>query len=338
MLRRRLPRPALLALLALLLVAPGNVAAEEGDRSAAAPVEETLSAIVQVKMRALPEARTRALLGAERVGSGTVIDAAGHIVTMGYLVMEADSLEITTAEGKHVPATLAGYDHASGLALLRAVGPLGVKPLALGASESLAEREPVLVVPYGPDAARLAFVVSRRPFTGNWEYLLESAIYTTPPANNWSGSALIDREGRLVGVGSLFVRDSAQTDTPLPGNLFVPVDLLKPILSALIEKGRPPGPARPWLGLATEEVEGHLLVTRTSTEGPAEQAGIRVGDIVVSVGRDPVHNQAELYRKVWGLGPAGVEVPLRVLQGADLRDFKLRSVDRLDYLKSAPAH
>lgn len=324
--------------LGMFVFVPAGLAAQERAESPAS-AEEMLSAIVQVKMRAVADARTRPFLGAEREGSGIVIDEAGHIVTIGYLVIEADSLEITTADGKHLPAALAGYDHASGLALLRAVGSLGVKPMVLGASESLAEQDPVLIAPHGGrESARLAFVVSRRLFTGNWEYLLESAIFTTPPASNWSGAALIDRQGRLVGVGSLFVRDSAQTDALLPGNLFVPVDLLKPILSDLIRKGRPAGPSRPWLGLATEEMEGHLLVSRVSPEGPAEKAGIRTGDIVVSVGREAVRNRAEFYRKVWGLGPAGVDVPLRVLQGADLRELKLRSVDRLDYLKTAPTY
>jgi S1-C subfamily serine protease len=311
--------------------------AQTSERRASA--EQALSAVVEVRMRALGDARTRPYLGAERRGSGVVIDPEGHILTIGYLVIEAESIEVRTAEGKLMAATLAGYDHDSGLAVLRAVGALGVRPLELGSAEALAERDPVLVLPYGGrEAARLAFVVSRREFTGNWEYLLEAPIFTTPPAENWSGSALIDRDGHLVGVGHLFVRDSADTAVPVPGNLFVPVDLLKPVLADLIRHGRRSGPARPWLGMATEEVQGHLLVSRISPEGPADEAGIQAGDIVVAVGRDPVASRAELYRKLWGLGPAGVEVPLRVLHGAELREYRLRSVDRLDYLKRAPAH
>lgn len=332
------PRALLLLLLALLASTGGPAAEDTGG--SAPPVEDTLAAIVQVKMRALPDARTREFLGAEREGTGVVIDREGHVLTIGYLVLEADSVQVTTADGRNLPAAVAGYDHASGLAVLRVIGPQPGKPLAVGSSSSLAERDPVLIVPFGGrEAARLAFVVSRREFTGNWEYLLESAIFTTPPASNWSGSALIDREGRLVGVGSLFVRDALQTDdSVVPGNMFVPADLVKPILADLIQRGRPGGPPRPWLGLSTEEVEGHLLVSRISPDGPAEKAGVKEGDIVVSVGRDAVRSRAELYRKVWGLGAAGVEVPLRVLQGTDLKDLRLRSVDRLDYLKTAPLH
>lgn len=327
----------LLSGLFLALVAAGAPARAES--ATAASIEATLAAIVRVEMTALADARTRPMLGGEREGTGIVIDDAGHVLTIGYLAIEADSIRITTADGRTLPAALAGYDHASGLAVLHAVGKLQVKPLALGASAAVAEEDPVLVVPYGGrEMARLAFVASRRPFSGSWEYLLESAIYTTPPAANWSGSALIDRAGQLVGIGSLFVRNSAETEQPIPGNVFVPVDLLKPILADLIKKGRAPGPARPWLGLSTEEVEGHLVVSGVSPEGPADAAGIRRGDIVVATGNDAVRTQAELYRKIWSLGPAGVEVPLRVLQGAHLRELKLRSVDRLNYLKRAPAY
>jgi S1-C subfamily serine protease len=325
-------------LLALLAFTPAPLAAEDEGESAA-PLDLTAAAIVHISVRALADARTGPQLGARREGSGIVIDDAGHILTIGYLVIEAGSVEITTADGRTLPATVAGYDHSSGFAVLRALAPLGIRPLALGASERVGERDPVLVVPHGGlTAARLAFVVSRRSFTGSWEYLLESAIFTTPPIRNWAGSALIDREGTLVGVGSLLVGDSAESEPPMAGNLFVPVDLLKPILAELIRSGRAPGPARPWLGLAAEELHGHLLVSRVSPEGPAERAGIRRGDVVVGVGGEPVRTQAELYRKVWARGPAGIGVPLHVLQGVEVRELKIDSVDRLDYLRRPPSH
>jgi S1-C subfamily serine protease len=305
----------------------------------AARFTETAAAMVHVKTRVVPDARTRDTLGTEREGSGIVIDEAGHVLTIGYLVIEAGSVELTTGDGRSVPGTVAGYDHASGFAVVRALAPLGVKPVELGSAQRVSVLDPVLVLGSGGHhGARLAFVVSRRPFTGSWEYLLESAIFTTPPAANWPGSALIDGEGRVVGVGSLLLRNTADDDNEVPGNLFVPVDLVKPILADLIRYGRVRGPARAWLGLAAEELQGHLLVDAVSPGGPAERAGIRSGDIVVAVGDDAVRTRAELYRKVWALGPAGTEVPLRVLQGAQLRDIKLQSMDRLDYLKAAPTY
>jgi len=329
----------LLAAAAALATPAEPVAPADQPTAASDGGDRLLAAIVKVRMSALEDARTTAALGREREGSGIVIDAQGRVLTIGYLVVEAARIEITTIDGKRLPATLAGYDHGTGLAVLQPLGKPEVPALPLGHSDKLAERDPVLILPFGgQEAASLAFVASRRPFTGNWEYLLESAIYTTPPAMNWSGAALVNRDGELVGIGSLFVRHSVEGTLPVPGNLFVPVDILKPILSDLIATGRPAGPARPWLGLATEEVEGHLVVSRVSPESPAEQAGIHDGDIVVAVGKEVVRSQAELYRRIWALGPAGIDVPLRILQGAEVREFHLQSVDRLDYLRRAPTY
>lgn len=322
----------LVPLLAGLLFAT----ARSNDESADGQADEMLAAVVKVRMKAVPDARTSHYLGAEREGSGIVIDDKGHVLTIGYIVLEADSIEITTADGRSVPAALVGYDHDTGFAVLHASLPLGAKPIALGDSSSVEERDPVMVLPYGGrEAVSLAFVVSRREFSANWEYLLDSAIFITPPSPHWAGSALIDRRGRLVGVGSLLVRDSARTETPVPGNMFVPTDLVKPILTELIATGHA-GPPHPWLGLSTGEVGGHLLVMRVSPEGPAEAAGMRSGDIVVGVGSDVVNTQADFYRKVWSLGHAGVEVPLKVLQGAAVKDLKLRSIARADYLRKKP--
>ena len=299
--------------------------------------EALLGSVVRVKARSLPDARSNATLGSLREGSGVIIDDQGHVLTIGYLVIEADAIEVTTAEGKTSPATLAGYDHATGFGLLRAALPLGAKPIGLGVSAELALREPVMVAPHGGrESINLAYVVSKRQFAGSWEYLLDSAIFISPPTLAWAGSALISREGKLVGIGSLLVRDSEETGTPLPGNMFVPIDLLKPILADLIEQGRVAGPPRPWLGMATEELQGRLFVTRVSPEAPADKAGVRRGDIIVGVGDDAVTTHAELYRKLWSLGPAGTEVPLKVLQGASVKEISVRSIDRTEYFRVKP--
>lgn len=322
---------------AALALTNGQARAEE--RTSGKEADAILAAVVKVRMKALTDARTRPFLGGEREGTGIVIDSRGHVLTIGYVVIEADSIEITTAEGKTVPATLAGYDHATGFGLLRPTMPIDVKPVAIGKSGDVGERDPVLIVPYGGrDEAKLAIVASRREFAGNWEYLLDSAIFTTPPILNWAGSALIDRQGKLVGVGSLFVRNTLEAERPIPGNMFIPIDLLKPILPDLIDKGRAKGPARPWLGLATEEVQGHLFVSRVSPEGPADKAGVRSGDIVIAVGGQAVGNHADFYRMVWATGPAGSDVPLKVLQGAKLNELSVHSIDRLEYLRTKPTY
>ena len=313
--------------------------AKDGGANSQKEADDIASAVVRVKMKAIAGARSTSSLGSTREGSGVVIDDKGHIVTIGYIVIEADSIEVTTHDGRTLPASLVGYDHATGFALLHSTVPLKVKPMPLGDPGQIEVRDPVMILPAGGrDAASLAYVVSRRGFAGSWEYMLDSAIFTSPPTLQWAGAALVDRDGKLVGVGSLLVRDAIEQGSPLPGNMFVPVDILKPILPDLIARGRRGGAPRPWLGLATEAAQGRLFVTRVSPDSPADRAGIRAGDIVLGVGAETVNTHEELYRKLWSIGPAGVEVPLRLLQGADMRDVKVRSIDRYEYFKERPTY
>ncbi len=344
-----LPRCAAAGFAALFIMwaltpAPA-LAQNEGSRSpgaaagAPAPPEATpgqrpsrhVASIVRVDARAIDGASTAQFLGARRSGSGVIIDDR-TVLTIGYLVVEAESVEITSASGRRVPANVAGYDHATGFGVLHALVPLDGKPIALGDSDRIAEREKVLTLGHGEAEATELYVVSRKPFAGSWEYLLERPIFTFPPVNNWSGSALISENGELVGIGSLVVNDAATDRRGIPGNLFVPVNLLKPILADLLATGRRSGPAQAWLGLATEEVRGHLMVARVSRDGPALAAGIERGDIVLSVDGERVTDQAEFYRRVWKLGPAGTEITLQLLQEGAVRDVRLRSIDRAQIL------
>ena len=300
--------------------------------------EDTLNAVVAVSAKIQANARSAETLGLERRGTGAIV-RNGYVLTIGYLVIEAEAIQVTGADGRTLPATMAGYDHASGFALLKLVGNLAAKPLPLGDSAALAEREPAMAVTAaGRDSPSLVYVVSRRPFSGSWEYLLDSAIYTYPPVMDWSGAPLIDANGRLVGIGSLIVPDAGSPGTQSPGNLFVPVDLVKPILGDLIAKGKRSGPARPWLGINADEIRGRLFVGRVSPEGPAERAGLKGGDIVLAVGGEEVTTLAEFYRKIWGRGAAGAEVPLRILQGSRVRDVTVRSIDRLEYFRPSKTY
>ena len=322
----------LIPLLALAL-APAFAQDKEKDEAA-----QLLSGVVQVTTKILPNARSLATLGPQRQGSGVLV-REGYVLTIGYLVIEAESIEVVGADGKAVPATLAGYDHASGFGLLKLIGPLAGRPLALGSSAALEEREQAMIATHeGRDGVSLVHVVSRRPFSGSWEYLLDSAIYTYPPVQNWSGAALIGAKGELLGIGSLIVPDAGNPGMQSPGNMFVPIDLLKPIFDHLIAKGRAPGPLRPWLGLNTEEMRGRLFVARVSPEGPADRAGLKGGDIVVGVAGEEVTSLADFYRKVWARGAAGVEVPLRVLQGMQTKDVTVRSIDRIEYFRQKPSY
>ena len=300
--------------------------------------DETLNAVVGVSAKIQATARSAETLGLQRQGTGVLV-RNGYALTIGYLVIEAESVQVTGADGRTLPATLAGYDHASGFALLKIVGAMGAKPLPLGDSAALAERDPAMAVTASArDSPTLVYVVSRRPFSGSWEYLLDSAIYTYPPVMDWSGAPLIGPKGELLGIGSLIVGDAGAPGTQSPGNMFVPIDLLKPILDELIANGKRSGPARPWLGVNAEEARGRLFVARVSADGPAARAGLKSGDIILAVGADEVATLADFYRKVWGKGAAGTAVPLKVLQGARVRDVTVHSIDRIEYFRPSKTY
>ena len=304
------------------------------DPKATVDAEKLFQAIVKVAARAVPGARSAASLGTEREGTGVVIGKDGLIVTIGYLIVEADDVQITDYRNRTLPARVVGYDHATGFGLLRSIVPLDVAPVAFGDSTRLAERDPVMIASYtGVDDVAFAWVVSKRPFSGNWEYSLDQAIYTSPPTLNWSGAALVDKDGMLMGVGSLIVREATAGDPKLPGNMFVPIDALKPILPDMVKQGRRAGPARPWLGVAADEVQGRLLVTRVSADGPADKAGVQPGDIILGVNGDSVRTQADFYDKVWKGRAAGSDVPLKVLQGVDVKEIHVKSIDRIEYFR-----
>jgi serine protease Do len=313
---------------------PSKPAAKTATAADTADAERFFRSIVKVQARAVPDARSAATLGEEREGTGIVIGDEGLILTIGYLLIEADDVKIVDSKGRSLPARVVGYDHATGLGLVRSVVPLDAAPMPFGESGKLVVHEPVMIVNHeGVGDVTLAHVVAMRPFTGSWEYLLDQAIFTAPPTANWSGAALVNRELKLVGVGSLIVREASIGDAKLPGNMFVPIDTLKPILDDLVKNGHRAGPARPWLGIAADEVQGRLMVARVSPDGPGDLAGIHVGDIILGVGGDGVRTQAEFYRKVWNRGSAGTDIPLRVLQGIDVKDLTVHSIDRVDYFR-----
>ena len=298
--------------------------------------EQVLSGIVGIHAKIQGDARSAETLGKERRGSGALI-REGLVLTIGYLVIEAESIQVTGHDSRTVPATLAAYDHATGFGLLKLSAPLAGRPLPLGDASDLAESDQAIVATANANPA-LVEVASRRLFTGSWEYLLESAIFTSPPVADWSGAVLIGRHGELVGLGSLIVPDAGSPGTQSPGNMFVPVDLLKPILEELVAKGRRAAPPRPWLGLNAEHFMGRLFVARVSPDGPAERAGLKPGDIVLGVGGEPVTTQESFYRRLWSQGAAGVEVRLRVLQGMELKDVPVRSIDRVEYFRPSKTY
>jgi serine protease Do len=297
-------------------------------------VEELVSAVVRVKTHINPEGRTVEGLGREREGSGILIDTDGLVLTIGYLMVEAYAAEVVDNNGRTVPANVVGYDHETGFGLLRTIEPLKLKPMAFGKSAEVKERDPVLIASFGGAAmVSAAYVVAKREFAGSWEYMLDEALFTAPPHPAWSGAALISREGKLVGVGSLIVGDAAGGAEKTPGNMFVPIDRLPPILGDLIADGHRAGPGRPWIGVNTDELHGRLFVSRVTPGGPAEKAGIKRGDVIVGVNGEQSKNLADLYRKLWAQGSAGANIALDVLQDHRVNRVDIRSINRLDHLK-----
>jgi S1-C subfamily serine protease len=316
------------ALLSCLFVTPFAVAAP-------------LEAVVGVRASVPQDARTARSLGTDRAGTGIVIDDKGLVLTIGYLVMEAISADLILPGNRSVPADIVAYDYETGFGLLRALAPLGVAPMPLGDSATLTLDSQALVAGSsgaGQPQVTGAVVVSRREFAGYWEYLLPDAIFTAPPHFEFGGAALIGRDGTLLGVGSLIVGDAGGPERQMPGNMFVPIDALKPILADLVATGRSKLPPRPWLGISSEEARGRLFVTRVAPGGPAAKAGVAANDIIVAVAGDPVTDQADFYRKVWALGNAGTEVPLTVLNSKGLNEIKITSASRYDHLKLKPSY
>lgn len=319
---RHLRSAALLCLLALI---PWQ--AEAGPREIAA-------AIVGVKAEIPPEARTADTLGRQRSGSGVVIDSAGLVLTVGYLIVEATAVDLYDASGKRVPADIVAYDQETGFGLVRATGQLAASPLRLGGSEEPAIGDPLLVVSRDDElGGRQVALASRREFAGPWEYLLPNALFTTPPHPAFAGAALIDRQEHLVGIGSLLVGDATAEGVESPGNMFIPIDPLEPILADLLALGHRDGPGRPWVGMSAMEHGGQLIVRSVSDGGPAEAAGVRPGDVVVGVGETSVATLAELYRGMWQLGQPGVAVPLRLMRGSRTVEVTVPSIDRMRWLR-----
>ena len=291
-----------------------------------------LEGVVKLSIKAVPDARTTENLGAEREGTGVVFGEKGLILTIGYLILEAGSILVVAGDGRVFPASVVGYDHATGFGVLRAA--IDCRPLEVGSSAEVRELATVLVAAHGSaGGASRACVVSRRRFTGWWEYMIEGGIFTAPPRFEHSGAALLDADGRLVGVGSLWVSDALEIGAAFPGNMFVPIDLLKPLLHDLLATGQRREPPRPWLGVYSEEIQGHVVVTRVLPQSPADQAGLARGDVILGVGGQAVGRQSEFYQRLWASGDAGASVVLHVLHKKTVRQLTVRSMDRMAFLR-----
>ena len=298
-----------------------------------------LSSLVSVRSEVPADALTASALGTERMGNGVVIGDPGLVLTIGYLVTEAQTLWITDHQGLAVPGHVLGYDQESGLGLVQALQPLPAPAMDLGVSAACDVGDPIVLAGHGGgDALVTGRIIAKREFAGYWEYVLDEALFTAPAHPNWGGAALVGSDDRLLGVGSLLVQTVSSSGEKGGANMVVPIDLLKPILEDMKLYGRPNRPARPWLGFLVQDVGSHLVVASTYDGCPADRAGIEVGDLVVEVAGESVDGLAELFRKIWEIGPAGSDIPLTIVRDGEPRPVVLESIDRNARLKHGAVH
>jgi len=313
----------------------GIEAIQPGSSRLPAEVMGVLPAVVGVHTTIPKDRRSARTLGSEREGHGTVIDDEGLIVTIGYLIMEADTVTITDGDGNELPAAIVGYDYESGFGLVRTTVPPKARPIQFGDSDGLELRSEAYVAGVGGEKAALKVkVAGRREFAGYWEYLLDNAIFTVPAYPLWGGSALLGADGSLLGVGSLLVQEALGPGAPaFPGNMYVPINRLKPIFEELVQTGGLSAPPRPWLGLYTIEHMGQLVIGAISDGGPADRAGLQRGDILQSLNGEVLDDVPDFYKKLWASGPAGTTISLRMERDNDAFEVKVRSGDRAKYHK-----
>jgi S1-C subfamily serine protease len=297
-------------------------------------LDRVLQSVVGLQAHVPEDAFTAQTLGTERAGSGVLIGDRGLVLTIGYLVTEAESVWLSTADGRATPGHALAYDQETGFGLVQALGRLGLPALELGRSSDIEPGDPVIVAGGGRRQSVRASVIGRQEFAGYWEYLLPDAIFTAPAHPFWGGTALIGRDGKLLGIGSLMVQQMTERDSVRDINMIVPIDRLKPIQQDLVAYGRQNKPARPWLGVFSAERDGRVVVADVSPRGPAAAAGLREGDVLWAVRDESVTGLADFYRKVWSSGPAGTEIPIEVVREGRTVWVRVKSADRASFLKT----
>jgi len=296
-------------------------------------LDAVFDSVVALRAEIPDDAFTAPILGTERAGNGVVIGDDGLVLTIGYLVTEAETIWLTGNNGAVVPGHPLAYDFVTGFGLVQPLGRLGLPALRIGSGSAIEAGDRVIVVGQGGRAHALkAEVFAKREFAGPWEYLIDDALFVTPPHPEWSGAALVGEDGALAGIGSLYVQEPAGDDV-VKGNMFVPIDLLPPVRDELLKLGRRDGPARPWLGMYTAQSQDGLVVTGIAPGGPAERAGVQPGDVIVDVDGARVGELADFFRRIWGLGAAGVVVTLTLARGGAPARVRVQSGDRADFMK-----
>jgi S1-C subfamily serine protease len=301
-------------------------------------LDGALTSLVGLRAIVPSDAFTAETLGTERTGNGVLI-RDGVVLTIGYLITEAETIWLHLADGRAVPGHVLAYDQETGFGLVQALARLELPALPIGQSKTAKVGDPVVVAGAGGRKhSVVARITAKQEFAGNWEYVLDEAFFTAPAHPFWGGTAMIGRAGELLGIGSLQVQQVRESETPEPLNMIVPIDILKPVLEDLLTLGRPNHPPRPWLGLNATEIEDKIVVARVSSGGPARRANLRTGDVVLAVAGTEVSDLASFFRKVWSLGMAGVEVPVTIYRDGRTLEARVTSGDRNRFLKGPSLH
>lgn len=302
-------------------------------------LDHALASVVGVRTIIPGDAFTADTLGTERTGNGVLIAADGLVLTIGYIITEAETVWLSLIDGRAVQGHVLGYDQVTGFGLIQALARLDLPVLPIGDSSAAQLGDEVVVGGAGGRQGSVAAkLVGRQEFAGYWEYVLDEALFTSPAHPHWGGTALIGAAGDLLGIGSLQLEQAREGGKTEHINMMVPIDLVKPILNDMQTRGQPNRPPRPWLGLYATEIEDKVVVVGLAKNGPAQRADLRTGDIVLSVGGTEVRNLAGLFRRVWSLGQAGVEVPLRAYRDGKTLDLRVKSGDRNRFLKAPRLH
>jgi S1-C subfamily serine protease len=294
-------------------------------------IAPSLPSVVALRATIPDDAFTAEGLGTRREGSGVVIGENGLVLTIGYLITEAEEVWLTTHDGRTLAAHALAYDQETGFGLVQALGRLDLPALELGKSGEAKIGDSVVFAD-GIGRSVTAAIVAKQEFAGYWEYLLEEAIFISPAHPSWGGAALIGADGKLLGIGSLRLQ-MVSSGTVADINMAVPIDLLPPILDDLVKRGRAQRPPRPWLGIFPAENDGDVVVMNVSSSGPAADAGLQRGDIISDIRDEEVSGLADFYRKLWSTGPAGAEVPLRIVRDGRETWVRIKSADRDSFLR-----
>ena len=302
-------------------------------------LDKALSSVVGIRTIIPPDAYTAETLGTERLGNGVIIRNNGVVLTIGYLITEAETVWISQGS-RVVPGHVLGFDQVTGFGLVQALARLDLPPLPIGSSSNAGVGEQVVIGGAGGrQGAVAARIVAKQEFAGYWEYVLDEAIFTAPGHPHWGGTALIGPGGDLLGIGSLQVQHQArESGRPSNLNMIVPIDLLKPILDDLLTLGRAKRPPRPWLGLFASEIGNRVVITGLASRGPAQEADLRPGDIVLGVGGTEVATQVDFFRRIWSIGDAGAKIPLLIFRDGKTFQLHVESADRGKFLKGPVLH